>query len=83
MTNFIETRSDEELGQMVKRLYSSFNAKAIEKEIPLSMICSLMLIDIAVRNNAEKASFSLSSVTLGDENVGDWKVTLKKIKTKE
>lgn len=71
------------LGKYIKSLYkkiSEASEASEDKEISLALATSLLLIDIVHAQNKVKSEFNFDEVTIKDEQLGDWLVTVEQIK---
>ena len=68
------------LGKYIKSLYKKISEASEDKEISLALATSLLLIDIVHAQNKVKSEFNFDEVTIKDEQLGDWLVTVEQIK---
>lgn len=71
----------EKLGDWVKRIISLIEDSTEEKETTLQYSAGLMLIDSVSKLGSTETVLDFEGVSvLGNDDIGDWKVTVSKVK---
>lgn len=71
--------SDEALGRMIKASVLSIQAKATELNKLYMATCGFMLCNLACDSNASHLTLDVDGLTLGDEQRGQWKITVEEV----
>lgn len=71
---------DATIGKVVKRSALALEAAADKKQRLSFMTCAFMLCNLAHDSNAEHMTLSVSTLLFGDEQRGDWRVTIEKVR---
>ena len=71
---------DESLGRLVKYGALKIAADADGRKATVALTCAMMLVDMAHAANATKLTLTLENAIYDGEGIGDWKLTLKRIK---
>lgn len=76
----IDNLSDEELSKIVRILHKVIKKSSNEEERTYIASCALFLISSALEINAGEISLKMKGVTISNQDVGNWNLSLKKMK---
>ncbi len=75
--------SDESIGKLVREMAQKLRKRKVDGwEGVVSMAASMVLVNLCADANAGTFTQQISNVTSGEKNLGDWKITIKKIEKK-